>query len=70
MSKVVITPEFIDREAPPVMPALLHPIMKHADIVERDHHGRPVPRFAYPPRLSDKLPSFNASHKNLEAEPL
>lgn len=71
MSKVMITPEFIDLESPPVMRALLHHLFEHADIVGDDPRGRPVLRFEFacPSWLLDKLASFNASREDLEAEP-
>lgn len=71
MSKVLITPEFINLESPPVMRALLHQISDRADIVGHDLSGKPVLRFEFvcDPWLLDKLAAFGASDDDLEAEP-
>ena len=70
MSKVLITPEFINLESPPVMRALLHYIFDGADIVDCDPSGRPVMRFEFAcdSWLLDKLAAFGASDDDLEAE--
>ena len=72
MSKVVITPECINLESPPVMRALLHHLFDHADIVDHDQAGRPILRFEFTcaPWLMDKLSSFNASRADFEPEPI
>lgn len=72
MSKVVITPECINLESPPVMRALLHHLFDHADIVDHDDTGKPILRFEFActPWLLDKLSSFNASREDLEPEPI
>ncbi len=60
MSKVLITPEFVNLESPPVMRALLHHLIEHADIVDHDVSGKPVLRFEFacPSWLLDKLSSL------------
>lgn len=42
MSRAIVTPEFIDLEAPPIMRALLAHILDHPDIAGEDAKGRPV----------------------------
>lgn len=71
MSKVVVTPEFIDLESPAVMRALIHHLIEHADIVGHDQFGQPILRFEFacPSWLLDKLSSFNARREDFEAEP-
>ena len=70
MSKVLITPEFINLESPPVMRALLHHLFDHAHIVDHDVSGKPILRFEFAcvPWLMDKLAAFGASDDDHEAE--
>lgn len=62
MSKVLITPEFINLESPLVMRTLLHHIFDCADIVGHDQSGRPVLQFEFAcdSWLLDKLAAFGA----------
>jgi len=71
MSKVLITPEFINLESPPVMRALLQHIFDRADIVGHDPSGHPVLRleFGCDPWLMDKLAAFGTRDDDLELEP-
>ena len=45
MSKVIVTPEFVNLEHPAVTRALLRHIVDNADIVGEDWRGRTVMRF-------------------------
>ena len=71
MSKVVVTPEFMNLEAPELSRAILAHIIAHADLVGHDLSGRPVLRFEFAcdPWLMDKLAAFGASSEDLETEP-
>lgn len=71
MSEIIVTPEFINLESPPVMRALLRHIVEHADIIGEDIAGLPVLRleFSCAPWLIDKLAAFDASREDHEAEP-
>ena len=42
--RAVVTPEFIDIEAPPIMRAIIGHVLDHADVVVEDRQGRPVLR--------------------------
>jgi hypothetical protein len=70
MSRAIVTPEFIDLEAPSIMRALLGHILDHADIAGEDAKGRPILRLELPcePWLIDKLAAFGVRHEDREED--
>jgi hypothetical protein len=68
--RAIITPEFIDLEAPPIMRALLGHILDHADIAGEDAKGRSILRLELPCEswLIDKLAAFGARHEDREED--
>jgi hypothetical protein len=71
MSTVIVTPEFLNLEAPCLAVAILEHIIANADVVGEDRQGRPVMRFEFvcEPWLMDKLAAYGAINEDLEIEP-
>jgi hypothetical protein len=71
MSNVVVTPEFLNLEAPRLARAILEHVIAHADIVGEDPAGSPIMRFEFvcPPWLMDKLAAYGAAGEDIEPEP-
>lgn len=71
MKKVVVTPEFVNIQAPAVMQAMIEHFLEHAHVVGSDASGRPILRFEFAcaPWLMDKLAAFGAGFEDLEPEP-
>ena len=71
MSKIIVTPEFLNLESPHLARAILEHIIANGDIVGEDLHGRPVIRFEFAcdPWLMNKLASYGAAGEDLEPEP-
>jgi hypothetical protein len=72
MSKLVVTPVFVDLDHPAITRAIVEHILENAHIVGQDELGREVMRFEFPvePWMIDKLAVFGASEADLEPEPL
>lgn len=72
MSNIVVTPEFVRIESPPVMRAIIDHFLDHAHVFGHDAHGWPVLRFEFAcaPWLMDKLAAFGAVVEDLEPEPV
>ena len=70
MAAVIVTPEFIDLDAPAISRALLRHIVHHADRIGIDTRGREVLRFEFaaPPWLLDKLACLGAAAEDLEED--
>ena len=70
MSKIFVTPEFLNLDSPIITKAILQHIISHADIVGEDSGGRPVMRFEFAcePWLMDKLAGYGAAKEDYEAE--
>jgi hypothetical protein len=68
MSKVIVTPAFIDLEHPAILRAMLDHILEHAHVVGRDRRGREIMRFEFAaePWMVDKLASSGAAQAELE----
>lgn len=71
MSNVIVTPEFINFEAPRLARAVLEHIIAQADVVGEDPAGHPIMRFEFvcPPWLMDKLAAYGAAGEDIEPEP-
>lgn len=70
MRNVIVTPEFLNLEAPRLARAVLEHIIAQADIVGEDPAGHPVMRFEFvcPPWLMDKLAAYGAAGEDIEPE--
>lgn len=70
MSNVIVTPEFLNLEAPRLARAVLEQIIANADIVGENPDGRPIMRFEFvcPPWLMDKLAAYGAAGEDMELE--
>ena len=68
MAAVIVTPEFIDLDAPAISRALLRHIVLHADRIGVDAQGHEILRFEFAaaPWLVDKLASLGAAAEDLE----
>jgi hypothetical protein len=68
MAAVIITPQYVDIEAPAITRALLRHIVRHGDVVGMDRRGRTVLRFelAAEPWLLDKLATLGAEEEDRE----
>ena len=71
MSNVIVTPEFLNLEAPRLAKVVLEHIIAHADVVGEDPCGRPIIRFEFvcPSWLMDKLAAYGAADEHMEADP-
>lgn len=71
MTNIIVTPEFLNLEAPRLAKAVLDHIIAHADIVGEDPSGMAIMRFEFvcPPWLLDKLAAYGAADEHMEAEP-
>lgn len=71
MSKVIVTPEFLNLESPHLTRAVLEHIIASGDIVGEDIGGRPVMRFEFvcDPWLLDKLAGYGTADEDMEPEP-
>jgi hypothetical protein len=68
MAAVIITPQYVDIEAPAITRALLRHIVRHGDVVGTDRRGLTVLRFelAAEPWLLDKLAALGADEEDRE----
>ena len=68
MAAVIVTPEFIDLDAPAISRALLRHIVRHAYCIGVDARGHEILRFEFaaPSWLIDRLACLGAAAEDLE----